>query len=70
MKYQPLTTTIQIKSIIDVYERLYFTKVGKVKIHYPYTNYSLTNCISNFCRTNAKVKNYTAIVELDWFSSN
>ena len=72
MIYQPLTVTIQIKTLQDVYHRLYFTRVTKFYLLRQNYNLSLTNCNSKLMQDHAKelVSTYIAIVNLDLFSVN
>ena len=72
MIYQPLTVTIQIKTLQDVHNRLYFTRVTKFYVLRQNYNLSLTNCNTNLMRqyANNQVSTYTAIVNLDNFSIN
>ena len=72
MIYQPLTVTIKIKTLQDVYNRLYFFKVTKFYVLRQNYNLSLINCKSKIMQDHAKelVSTYTAIVNLDNFSIN
>lgn len=72
LKFQPITCTIQIKSIIDIYERLYFTKVTKFYLLPKCYTLSLVNCNTKLMQHHAKelVSTYTAVVNLDLFSVN
>ena len=72
MIYQPLTVTIQIKTLQDVHNRLYFTRVTKFYLVKQNYNLSLINCNTNLMRqyANNQVSTYTAIVNLDNFSIN
>jgi len=72
MKYQPLTVTIQIKTLQDVHNRLYFTRVSKFYLIKKYYNLSLVNCNSKIMQEHAKelVSTYIAVVNLDLFSVN
>lgn len=72
MKYQTLTVTIQIKTLQDVYHRLYFTRVSKFYLIKKDYNLSLVNCKSKLMQDHAKelVSTYTAVVNLDLFSVN
>ena len=69
MIYQPLTVTIQIKTLQDVYHRLYFTRVTKFYVLRQNYNLSLKNCNSKLMQHHAKelVSTYTAVVNLDLF---
>ena len=72
MIYQPLTTTIKIKTLQDVHNRLYFTRVTKFYVLRQNYNLILTNCNTQLMRkyANNQVSTYTAIVYLDNFSIN
>lgn len=72
MIYQPLTVTIQIKTLQDVHNRLYFTRVTKFYLVKQNYNLVLINCNTNLMRqyANNQVSTYTAIVNLDLFSVN
>ena len=72
MIYQPLTVTIQIKTLQDVYNRLYFTRVTKFYLIKQNYNLVLINCNSKLMQDHAKelVSTYTAVVNLDLFSVN
>ena len=72
MIYKPLTVTIQIKTLQDVYHRLYFTRVTKFYLVKQNYNLLLTNCNTNLMRkyANNQVSTYTAVVNLDLFSVN
>lgn len=72
MKHQPLTVTIQIKTLQDVYHRLYFTRVTKFYLIKQNYNLVLINCNSKLMQDHAKelVSTYTAVVNLDLFSVN
>lgn len=72
LQYQPLTVTIQIKTLQDVHNRLYFTRVTKFYLVKQNYNLLLTNCNTNLMRkyANNQVSTYTAIVNLDLFSVN
>lgn len=72
MKHQPLTCTIKIKTLQDVHQRLYFTKVTKFYVMPQNYTLSLVNCTSKLMQDYSKelVSNYTEIVELDLFSVN
>lgn len=72
MIYQPLTVTIQIKTLQDVYNRLYFFKVTKFYVLRQNYNLSLINCNTKFMRqyANNQVSTYIAVVNLDLFSVN
>lgn len=72
MIYQPLTVTIQIKTLQDVHNRLYFTRVTKFYLVKQNYNLVLINCNTNLMRqyANNQVSTYTAIVNLDNFSIN
>lgn len=72
MIYQPLTVTIKIKTLQDVQNRLYFTRVTKFYLVKQNYNLVLINCNTNLMRqyVNNQVSTYTAIVNLDLFSVN
>lgn len=72
MIYQPLTVTIQIKTLQDVHNILYFTRVTKSYLVKQNYNLVLINCNTNLMRqyANNQVSTYTAIVNLDNFSIN
>ena len=72
MIYQPLTVTIQIKTLQDVYHRLYFTRVTKFYLVKQNYNLVLINCNTNLMRqyANNQVSTYIAVVNLDLFSVN
>lgn len=72
MIYQPLTVTIKIKTLQDVHNRLYFTRVTKFYLVKQNYNLVLINCNTNLMRqyANNQVSTYTAIVNLDNFSIN
>ena len=72
MIYQPLTVTIQIKTLQDVQNRLYFFRVTKFYLIKQNYNLVLINCNTKLMQEHAKelVSTYIAIVNLDLFSVN